>query len=138
VFIVQFIIIDLDWPGSMNFTNVHIFGVMAAPTMELRPVPAGVGVFAHRGPANLVCLLPSSKFLAVVNDYPFTVDPSDAVTTNVPHYVVEGVYARLFSRDNTVVATAVQFGPRYLSVAELSSAEPSLPSSFGTTPCGFG
>ena len=87
--------------------------------MELRPVPMGVGVFAHRGPADLVRLLPSSKFLAVANDYPFTVDPSDAATMTVPHYVIEGVYARLFSVDNTVAATAVQFGPCYLSVAEL-------------------
>ena len=51
---------------------------MAAPTMEVRPAPAGVGVFAHRGPRDLVRLLPSSKFLAVVNDCAFTVDPSDA------------------------------------------------------------
>ena len=54
-----------------------------------------------------------------VNDYPLTADPSaDVATITVPHYVVEGAYARLFSADNTVAATCtgVQFGPRYLSV----------------------
>ena len=56
---------------------------MAAATMELRPVPHGVDVFIHRGPANLVRLLRSSKILSVVNDYEFTVDPSDAATVTV-------------------------------------------------------
>ena len=55
----------------------------------------------------------------------------------VPHYVVEGAYARLFSADNTVAATGVQFGPRYRSVPELSPAELSLPPSFDATPCGL-
>ena len=82
---------------------------MAAASMELRPVPPGVDVFAHRGPANLVRLLPSSKFLAVVNDYPFTVDPSDAATQTVPHYVIEGVYARLFGVDQTGFRPDVYF-----------------------------
>ena len=110
---------------------------MAAPTMELRPIPAGVGVFAHRGPANLVRPLPSSKFSAVVNDYPFAADPPDAAAMAVSHYVIGRVYARLFSMDNTAAATGVQCGLCYLSVTELPSVELSLPSSFDVASCGL-
>ena len=108
---------------------------MAAASMELRPVPAGVGIFAHRGPANMVRLLPGSKLLATVDDYPFTADPSDAATRTVPHHIVEGIYARLLAPDATVAATGVEFGARYLSVADLCAAEASLPDSFPSSAC---
>ena len=42
-----------------------------------------------------------------------------------------------FCVDQTVAATGVQFGTRYLSVADLASAELSLPGSFDATPCGL-
>ena len=115
-----------------RFIDIFVLS-MAAPAMELRPVPAGVGVFAHRGPANF-----ASKFWSVVNDYPFAADPSDAATMTVPHHVVEGAYARLFTVDSTVSATGVQFGSRHLDVAELSLAELSLPASFDSASTGSG
>ena len=80
--------------------------------MELPPVPAGAPIFAHRGPANLVRLLPGSKRLANVPGFPFALDPSDAATRTIPHHIVEGVYARLLAPDATVAATNVEFGPR--------------------------
>ena len=70
---------DQDWLDSFGFSDV-LFCVVAAPTIELRPVPAGVDDFVHRGPANLARLLSASKFLAVVKNYPFAADPPDAAT----------------------------------------------------------
>ena len=74
-------------------------------------------------------------FKDIVDDCPFTADPSDAATRTVPHHIVEGVYARLLAPDATVAATAVEFGPRYLSIADLCAAEASLPDSFPSSAC---
>ena len=95
--------------------------------MELRPVPVGASVFAHRGPTNLVRLLPGSKLLSTVPDFQFTPDPSDAATRTILHHIVEGVYARLLAPDATVAATNVEFGPRL--------TEASLPSDFPDSQC---
>ena len=104
-------------------------------SMELRAVPAGVDVFTHRMPANLVRLLPGSKLLATVTDYSFITDPSDAATLCMPHHLVEGIYARLLQPDATVSATGVEFGPRYVSVTVLAQVEAALPGSFSEARC---
>ena len=97
--------------------------------MEERTVPAGLDVFAHRGPTHLVRLLPGSKLLEIVNDFSFITDPSDATTFCLPHDIIEGVYSRLFAPDASVEAADLQFGLSHISVDQLLVAEQSLPAS---------
>ena len=95
----------------------------ANTTMELRTVPAGADVHAHRGAQNFVRLSRGSKILAVVNDYTFTPDPDDGVTPCVPHHVVEGLYARLVETAADVATADIQFGHSRLDVDILLAAE---------------
>jgi hypothetical protein len=70
-----------------------------------------------------------------VPDFRFTPDPSDAAARTIPHHAVEGVYSRLLAPDATVAATNAEFGPRYLSVADLCLAKASIPSDFPDSQC---
>ena len=105
--------------------------------MEERTVPAGLDVFAHRGPTHLVRLLPGSKMLEIVNDFSFIPDPSDATTFCLPHDIIEGVYGRLFAPDASVEAADLQFGLSHIEVDQLLIAEQSLPTDFDSSICGL-
>ena len=105
-------------------------------TMELRRVPAGVDEHAHRCAQNFVRLLNGSKILAAVNNYAFSLDPDDGVSSCVPFHIVEGFYDRLVEPAADVATADIQFGHSRLGIDILLAAEASLSSDFDALPCG--
>jgi hypothetical protein len=104
--------------------------------MELRRVPAGVDEHAHRCAQNFVRLLNGSKILAAVNNYAFSLDPDDGVSSCVPFHIVEGFYDRLVEPAADVATADIQFGHSRLNIDILLAAEASLRSDFDDSPCG--
>lgn len=90
---------------------------MAAPSMELRPTPAGGDDYLHRGADNLVRLNQSDLLSTLAADGGFILDPTDPVVRCLPNHFVSGICGRVLRPGASIEQQDMVFGDWQLDPA---------------------